>query len=783
MVRAASRVCRHPGIFGKHSELWPTISQICNPQLRHFRTRQSPCNWCSQRNAVEVWKAPRLPFQSPESRRFCSSETPRRTGFWKFYPKYIKNQLNGRTRQKSDTKAEESKPVKKGILDLSRRTYVAIAVTSFIIGSATFSFFGVNKAQEISFQEFKNKVLEAGLVDHIEVSNRSLAKVYLRNAPLSNPNGILHNWQDLRKAEGETSRYMYFFNIGTVESFERKLEDAQHALGIDPHDSVHVTYTSDFDWLCALLRIVPVALLCGSIFYFSRRFLSVLGGGGRGGHGFFDIGKAQVTKPMKINAEKVTFKDVAGCDEAKEEIMEFVQFLNNPKKYQELGARIPKGALLIGPPGTGKTLLAKATAGEAGVAFLSICGSEFMEMFVGVGPSRVRDLFAQARQAAPSIIFIDEIDAVGRSRGHGGFAPVNDEADSTLNQLLIEMDGFETTSGVVVLAGTNRPDILDQALLRPGRFDRHISVDRPDINGREQIFQVHLKKLKLDTPSQFYAERLASLTSGFAGAEIANVCNEAALIAARHDCTHIAMEHFEAAIDRVTGGLDKKHKVLTDDQRKRVAYHEAGHAVASWFLELIDPVRKVTILPRGTDALGFAQHTLNDHLLLTKELMFDQTCMILGGRAAEEVLLGSISNGAQNDLEKVTQIAYEHVVLYGLNEKVGHLSFPQGEGENSSKPYSEETADMIDAEVREWVQTAYNHTLDLIEEHREGVEQIAESLLQKEVLHELDLFEILGHRPYMNSFEKDFLEEEMMDDELMLEEEMRREEEQIMDMY
>lgn len=461
------------------------------------------------------------------------------------------------------------------------------------------------------------------------------------------------------------------------------------------------------------------------------------------------------------------FKDVAGCDEAKQEIMEFVHFLKNPKKYEELGAKIPKGALLVGPPGTGKTLLAKATAGESAVPFLSISGSDFMEMFVGVGPSRVRSLFQEARQCAPSIIFIDEIDAIGRARGRGGFSGSNDERESTLNQLLVEMDGFGTTSGVVVLAGTNRPDILDNALLRPGRFDRQISIDKPDIKGRDQIFQIYLKKLKLDHEPSYFSQRLAALTPGFAGADIANVVNEAALIAARSDQLKVTLEHFEGAIDRIIGGLEKKNRVISKLERRTVAYHESGHAVVGWFLEHAEPLLKVSIVPRGTAALGFAQYVPNENLLMTKEQMFDMTCMTLGGRASEQVLLGKISTGAQNDLEKVTKLTYAQVAIYGFSEKVGLLSFPQrDDGFEMSKPYSSKTGAIIDTEVREWVAKAYEKTLALVEEHREHVAQIAELLLEKEVLHQEDLLQVLGERPYKPSemtnydkFKQGFLED------------------------
>ncbi|PKI48694.1 hypothetical protein CRG98_030911 [Punica granatum] len=625
---------------------------------------------------------------------------------------------------------------------------IALFLSSFSLGAG--------EQQQISFQEFKNKLLEPGLVDHIVVSNKSVAKVYVRSSPRNQTTedvvqGTTHGSQ----INGHGGQYKYYFNIGSVESFEEKLEEAQEALGIDPHDYVPVTYTSEMVWYQELLRFAPTLLLLGTLFYMGRRMqggLGVGGSGGRGARGIFNIGKAHVTKVDKNAKNKVYFKDVAGCDEAKQEIMEFVHFLKNPKKYEELGAKIPKGALLVGPPGTGKTLLAKATAGESGVPFLSISGSDFMEMFVGVGPSRVRNLFQEARQCAPSIVFIDEIDAIGRARGRGAFSGANDERESTLNQLLVEMDGFGTTAGVVVLAGTNRPDILDKALLRPGRFDRQISIDKPDIKGREQIFQIYLKKIKLNNEPSYYSQRLAALTPGFAGADIANVCNEAALIAARGESKEVTLEHFEAAIDRIIGGLEKKNRVISKLERRTVAYHESGHAVTGWFLEHAEPLLKVTIVPRGTAALGFAQYVPNENLLMTKEQLFDVTCMTLGGRAAEQVLLGKISTGAQNDLEKVTRMTYAQVAVYGFSEKVGLLSFPPREdGFDMSKPYSSKTAAIIDTEVREWVNKAYERTVELVTEHKEHVAKIAELLLEKEVLHQDDLVRVLGERPFKSS--------------------------------
>ena len=545
--------------------------------------------------------------------------------------------------------------------------------------------------------------------------------------------------------------YRFFFNIGSVDAFERSIEEAQRSMGVDPSDWVPIKYTSEMMWSQEIWRLAPTLLLIAGYVWFTRRQLGGLmgggGGGGPGGRGLFNVGKAQVNVFDKAAKDKVTFKDVAGCDEAKVEIMEFVNFLKHPGKYRELGAKIPRGALLVGPPGTGKTLLAKATAGEAGVPFLSISGSDFMEMFVGVGPARVRDLFAQARAQAPSIIFIDEIDAIGRARGKSGFAGGNDERENTLNQLLVEMDGFPTTANVVVLGGTNRADVLDKALLRPGRFDRQVSIDRPDINGREEIFRVHLNKIKLDKPIEHYSDRLAALTPGFAGADIANVCNEAALIAARSNKESVGMVDFENAVDRVIGGLEKKNKVISVKERTTVAYHEAGHAVIGWFLEHAEPLLKVSIVPRGTAALGFAQYLPNENLLMTTDQMNDMMAMALGGRVAEEVMLGKISTGAQNDLERVTRMAYSQIALYGMNEKIGLLSYPPEDG-RIDKPYSEDTARLIDTEVRELVDRSYKRTRQIMMEKKDLVEKMAQALLEKEVLNLEQLEALLGQRPF-----------------------------------
>ncbi|KAK7257822.1 hypothetical protein RIF29_32071 [Crotalaria pallida] len=685
-------------------------------------------------------------------RLFCSEAPKKKKNYENFYPKGKKEEPKGdknESKDKSNTNTDDHGN-RQIVFEIHSKNIIPLLVMALFIAFSLIP----HEQPQISFQEFKNKLLEPGLVDHIVVLNKSVAQVYVRSSPRNQADSEVV--QGTLPGQRTGGQYMYQFNIGSVESFEEKLEEAQEALGIDPHDYIPVTYSSERVWFQELMRFAPTLLLLASLLYTGRKMQSGFGtggsGGGKGPGGIFNIGKAKFTKVDKNSKNKVFFKDVAGCDEAKQEIMEFVHFLKNPKKYEELGAKIPKGALLVGPPGTGKTLLAKATAGESGVPFLSISGSDFVEMFVGVGPSRVRSLFQEARQCAPSIVLIDEIDAIGRARGRGGFSGANDERESTLNQLLVEMDGFGTTSGVVVLAGTNRPDILDKALLRPGRFDRQISIDKPDIKGRDQIFQIYLKKIKLDHEPSYFSQRLAALTPGFAGADIANVCNEAALIAARGERTQVTMEHFEAAIDRIIGGLEKKNLVISKLERRTVAYHESGHAVAGWFLEHAEPLMKVTIVPRGTAALGFAQYVPNENLLMTKEQLFDMTCMTLGGRAAEQVLIGRISTGAQNDLEKVTKMTYAQVAVYGFSDKVGLLSFPQREDSfGMSKPYSSKTSAIIDNEVREWVDKAYERTVQLIEEHKEQVAQIAELLLEKEVLHHDDLVRVLGERPFKSA--------------------------------
>merc|ERR1719287_446993 len=491
----------------------------------------------------------------------------------------------------------------------------------------------------------------------------------------------------------------------------------------------------------------------GALFYFTRRIQNMnpgkgAGGGGGGMGGIFQIGKSNA-KLIKKEDVTVNFSNVAGCQEAKKEIMEFVDFLQDATQFTKLGAKIPKGALLTGPPGTGKTLLAKAVAGEANVPFYTISGSDFLEMFVGVGPSRVRDLFKEARANAPCIVFIDEIDAVGRKRGRGGFGGGNDERENTLNQMLVEMDGFSTTTGVVCLASTNRADILDNALTRPGRFDRQITVDLPDLRGRKEVFLIHLQGIKLDSEEEDIAGRLAGLTPGFAGADIANVCNEAAIVAARRKADSVTMEDFEKATDRIIGGLES-NKIMSDDEKSIVAHHEAGHAVAGWFLEHADPLLKVTIIPRSNGALGYAQYLPKEVFLRTQEQIMDIVKMALAGRAAEEVFFGRVTTGASDDLKRVTQLVYSTIQVYGMNSRVGQLAFPRDPNEmpGEQKPYSDATAEAMDEEARNIVDEAYTKTVELITEKKDEVETLAKLLLEKETITHDDVIDAIGNRPF-----------------------------------
>ncbi|MEL6988028.1 MAG: ATP-dependent zinc metalloprotease FtsH, partial [Bacteroidota bacterium] len=488
--------------------------------------------------------------------------------------------------------------------------------------------------------------------------------------------------------------------------------------------------------------VLPVFLIIAIWLFIMRR---VSGAGGGPGAQIFNIGKSKATLFDRNTKVNVTFQDVAGLDEAKEEVMEVVDFLKHPKKYTALGGKIPKGVLLVGPPGTGKTLLAKAVAGEANVPFFSISGSDFVEMFVGVGASRVRDLFKQAREKAPCIVFIDEIDAIGRARGKNSIQGGNDERENTLNQLLVEMDGFSTDKGVILMAATNRPDVLDNALLRPGRFDRQIGIDRPDLKGRKAIFKVHLKNIKISPTIE--AESLAEMTPGFAGADIANICNEAALIAARRNKSAVDMDDFNYALDRVIGGLEKKNKIISPQEKEIIAYHEAGHAVCGWYLEHASPLVKVTIVPRGIGTLGYAQYLPKEEYITRTQQLLDRMCMTFGGRAAEKIVFDKISTGAQSDLDQVTKMAYSMIAVYGMNEKVGNVSFYGMQQDQFSKPYSDETASLIDEEVRKLVEQEYERAQALLTERRAELNALAQALLEKEVLLKSDVERLIGPRP------------------------------------
>ncbi len=638
----------------------------------------------------------------------------------------------------------------------------------------------------ISLQRFLTEILPTGTVEKLVVYDRSLVQVVVKGSTTA--------------TASSTSQ---FFTIGSVDAFERSLEAAQDELGWERAGRIPIIYersplpsNGGLSLLSGVLSMTPTVLTFWLLWSLWRA-RNAGGGGFFGGNSplssrassLFSVGKSRARLYNSESTVKIKFADVAGMDEAKEEIQEFVSFLKEPKRFERLGAKIPKGAILSGPPGTGKTLLAKATAGEAGVPFLSVSGSEFVEMFVGVGSSRVRDLFAEAKELAPCIVFIDEIDAIGKARGRAGpMGGGNDERENTLNQLLVEMDGFDSAKKVIVLAGTNRPDVLDPALTRPGRFDRMIAIDRPDLKGREAIFLVHLKPLKLtdelsdewnseDTTEETnessklsksfeqskssvqmkeitlqLATKLAYLTPGFAGADIANVCNEAALIAARFNAPSVQLKHFEAAIERVIAGLEKKSRVLSLEEKRTVAFHEAGHAICGWFLEHADPLLKVSIIPRGSAALGYAQYLPKDQYLFSKQQLLDRMCMTLGGRVAEEITFdGTITTGAQDDLQKVTKLAYAQITRYGMDSVVGPVSFSDDQTQEmmpSGKPYSEATAQTIDQRARELIDGALQRTRKLLKEKQKELKLVAEKLLEKEVLQREDMIQLLGSRPF-----------------------------------
>ncbi len=606
------------------------------------------------------------------------------------------------------------------------------------------SFLPKGSGQATSWNEVRDMAIK-GDIKKVVIVNDRVVEVFLTTEASQQKNYSKAQKRD--NVFGETEpNFSFEIEKGYFNNEIQTLKADLAKLGKNPNDLV-IQYVSQSDIFGQLFQWVFFIVII--LIFWNLMFKRMGGGGGAGGGpNIFNIGRSKAQLFDKDTKVNISFKDVAGLEEAKEEVMEIVDFLKNPKKYTDLGGKIPKGALLVGPPGTGKTLLAKAVAGEAGVPFFSLSGSDFVEMFVGVGASRVRDLFKQAKEKAPAIIFIDEIDAIGRARGKNHLQSSNDERENTLNQLLAEMDGFGTDSGVIILAATNRADILDSALMRPGRFDRQISVDRPDIIGREQIFKVHLKPLT-KLAGDVDVHRLAAQTPGFAGAEIANVCNEAALIAARHGKDLVSMKDFQDAIDRVIGGLEKKNKIISPEEKKIVAYHEAGHAVAGWFLEFADPLLKVSIVPRGVAALGYAQYLPKEQYLYRTEQLIDSMCMTLGGRVAEQIFFGKISTGAQNDLERITKLAYSMVTIYGMSPKVGNVSFNDPTGEYGyQRPYSEQTAQLIDQEVRELIDTAYNRTIALLTEKKSEVEAIAVELLDKEIIFKSDLDRIIGKRPF-----------------------------------
>ncbi|KAG0666531.1 Mitochondrial inner membrane m-AAA protease component [Monosporozyma unispora] len=589
---------------------------------------------------------------------------------------------------------------------------------------------------EISWQEFYNNYLAQGYVSKLVVINNSRVKVIL------NDTGKI---QSSQSSSGNNSNEIYF-NIGSIDTFEKKMNKAQDELNIQNDFRVPIAYVQEGSLTRTLFQVLPTVVMITGLIWLTKKSASAAGQGGK--NGIFGLSRS---KARQFNTEtdvKIKFKDVAGCDEAKEEIMEFVSFLKEPSRYEKMGAKIPRGAILSGQPGTGKTLLAKATAGEAGVPFYFVSGSEFVEMFVGVGAARVRDLFKTARENAPSIVFIDEIDAVGKARQKGNFSGANDERENTLNQILVEMDGFTPSDHVVVLAGTNRPDILDKALLRPGRFDRHIDIDKPELEGRKAIFAVHLAKLKLSNKIFDLKNRLAALTPGFSGADIANVCNEAALIAARNDDTSVKLNHFEQAIERVIGGVERKSKLLNPEEKRVVAYHEAGHAICGWYLRYADPLLKVSIIPRGQGALGYAQYLPGDIFLLSEQQLKDRITMSLGGRVSEELHFDTVTSGASDDFKKVTNMATAMVTQLGMSPKIGWINYQKKSESDLTKPFSDDTGDIIDSEVQRIVNECYERCKKLLQEKAADVEKVAQLLLSKEVLTREDMIAMLGKRPF-----------------------------------
>lgn len=612
-------------------------------------------------------------------------------------------------------------------------------------------FTGDKKTKDIHIDTFYG-LAEQGFVKNVQLVNNAQVKFQLTEKGIehvkSHPKGGLKTIKTAlesgAKYGANNAKLVFVCEIISPMNFEMKLDEVNKVLKENHKATVQAKPVEEVNYLGSILNfLIPIILIFALWMFFMRRMGG--GGGGPGGQ-IFNIGRSKAQVYENGKTTNVTFKDVAGLQGAKEEIQEIVEFLKNSKKYTELGAKIPKGALLVGPPGTGKTLLAKAVAGEAKVPFFSLSGSDFVEMFVGVGASRVRDLFRQAKEKAPCIIFIDEIDAIGRARGKGAGFSSNDERENTLNQLLTEMDGFGTNSGVIILAATNRADVLDSALMRAGRFDRQIYVDMPDIIERNEIFQVHLKPLKLD--NDIDVDFLSKQTPGFSGADIANLCNEAALIAARKEHKSVGKQDFLDAVDRIIGGLEKKNKIITKDEKRAIAFHEAGHATTSWLLEFAHPLVKVTIVPRGR-SLGAAWYLPEERSITTTEQLLDDMCSALGGRAAEQLMFGKISTGALSDLEKVTKQAYAMVSIYGLNERVGNISYYDSRGsEMFTKPYSDDTARIIDEEVSKLIETQYQRALQILSDNKDKLIALAEKLLETEVIFKEDLERIFGKREW-----------------------------------
>lgn len=618
-----------------------------------------------------------------------------------------------------------------------------IYVAFVILLVSTHLYVNSETSTTIKYKETLLELVEAKGVKNVKIVNQSSARFQLRKEGVQYINTHKKlDFPNMRKVingkKTDVNRLVFELeNIGNHANFEKALDDRKYS------DYENIIETN---WIAQILGyLLPFGIIV-LIWMFVMRRMSGGGGAGGGGGQIFNIGKSRAQVYEKGKSTNVTFKDVAGLEGAKEEIVEIVEFLKNPKKYTELGAKIPKGALLVGPPGTGKTLLAKAVAGEAKVPFFSLSGSDFVEMFVGVGASRVRDLFRQAKEKAPSIIFIDEIDAIGRARGKNNGFNTNDERENTLNQLLTEMDGFGTNSGVIILAATNRADVLDSALMRAGRFDRQIYVDMPDLNERKEIFGVHLKPIKLST--EIDVDFLAKQTPGFSGADIANLCNEAALIAARHNKKFVEKQDFLDAVDRIIGGLEKKNKIITPEEKKTIAFHEAGHASVSWLLQYANPLVKVTIVPRG-QSLGAAWYLPEERSITTTEQLLDDMCATLGGRAAEQLIFNKISTGALSDLERVTKQAYAMISIYGLNDRVGNISYYDSQGRDAfTKPYSEDRAKVIDEEVSKLIESQYQRALQLLNENKAQLEQLAERLLSSEVIFKEDLEAIFGKRQW-----------------------------------